>query len=128
MECRKSPLRVKSLEVAIGPWRLGPSTDVPELKGSEGFDKALGDLSQFVVTHHMTTVDALTVESCQCLARAAEGYALLLIRQHFDKGKSCGVTYHNVQPACHNRHKKSGPASSACGAMNNLAEVGQRLR
>ena len=56
---------------AVGPWRVGPGADVLELEleDAAGFGKGLGDVGRSVVAHHLTTLDAMTVEPGQCPSR-----------------------------------------------------------
>ena len=54
------------LGLAVGPWRVGLGADVLQLEGAAGFGKGLGDVGRSVVAHHLTTLDAKTVEPGQC--------------------------------------------------------------
>ena len=51
---------------AVGPWRVGPGANVLELEDAAGFGKGLGDVGRSVVAHHLSTLDAMTVEPGQC--------------------------------------------------------------
>ena len=81
----------ESLGSAVGSWRVRPGADVPELEDSAGFGKGLGDTGRSVVTHHLTTFDALSVEPGHGPAEDADRRGLLLVSQNVHIGEPFGV-------------------------------------
>ena len=69
---------------AVGPWRVGPGADVLELEDAAGFGKGLGDVGRSVVAHHLTTLDAMTVEPGKCPTQEADRCTQLLTRKASD--------------------------------------------
>ena len=72
------------LGLAVGPWRVGPGADVLQLEGAAGFGKGLGDVGRSVVAHHLTTLDAMTVEPGKCPTQEADRCTQLLTRKASD--------------------------------------------
>lgn len=65
-EYRRSRPEAIAFGLAVGAWRVGPGANVLELEDAAGFGKGLGDVGRSVVAHHLTTLDAMTVEPGQC--------------------------------------------------------------
>ena len=96
------------------------------LRPAAGFGKALGDLGQSVVVHHLMTLDAMTVELGQCPTQETDRCALLLIGHHFDVGETCGVVDGHVDPVVSDA-SRAALLRVPCDAVTNLAEVGHLL-
>ena len=114
------------LGLVIGLWRVGPGADVLELEDGAGFGKGLGDVGRSVVAHHLTTLDAMTVEPGQCPNQETDRCALLLIGQHLDVGEPWGVVDGHVDPVVSDA-SRAALLPIVCDAVTNLAEAGQLL-
>jgi len=86
----------ESLCFAVGSWRVGPGANVPQPQGAAGHGKRFGDVGRAVVAHHPAALDPLAVEPGDSTAEKADHRRLLLIRQHLDIGKPCGVIHGDV--------------------------------
>ena len=82
-----------------------------------------------LVTHHLTTLDPITVEPGQCPTQEADqpiALPLLLICQHLDRGEPCGVVDGHVDQVASDA-SRAPLLPIACDAVSNLAEAGQLI-
>jgi len=69
---------------------------VPQPQGAGGLGKRFADVGRADVAHHPAALDPLAVEPGDSTSEKADHRRLLLIRQHLDIGKPCGVIYGDV--------------------------------
>ena len=105
--------------LVVGAWRVGPGANVLELEDAAGFGKGLEDVGRSVVAHHLTTLDAMTVEPGQCPTQEAERCALMLIRQHLDLGERNDFINSHVDPVVSDA-SRAALLPVACDAVTTL--------
>jgi len=69
---------------------------VPHPQGAVGLGKRFCDVGRFFFAHHPPGLDPIGVEPGVSSAEKADHRWLLLIRQHLDLGKPCGVFHGDV--------------------------------
>ena len=109
------------LGLAVGTWHVEQGADVR--KDAAGFGKGLGDVGRSVVAHHLTTVDAISVEPGQCPTQEADRSNNQLFGKRLDVGEPCGLVDGHVDPVVSNA-SKSALLPVACDAVTDLAEAG----
>ena len=97
------------------------------LEDFKAFDKSVEDLDRSVVAHHLTTLDDMTVAPNQCPAQQANRCALLLIGQHLNVGKQCGVVDRHMDPVV-SEASRAALLPIACDVVPHLADPGKLLK